>query len=117
LGQKIPLESLEHLFAPVFFSKGFPITASSCCIRASPLSAQFTHATSVASYREPSPPVAVLPTGQNFGRKTQKWPHKNLSGRKKWRPNFLQIFQKMAEKWPNFFAVCSSPRRLDYSQK
>jgi hypothetical protein len=31
----------------------------------------------------------VLPTGRNFGRKTQKWPHKNMSGRKNPRPNFL----------------------------
>jgi hypothetical protein len=42
----------------------------------------------------------VLPTGRNFGRKTQKWPHKNLNGRKNLRPNFWQIFIKMAEKWP-----------------
>jgi hypothetical protein len=31
----------------------------------------------------------VLPTGRNFGRKTQKWPYKNMSGRKNSRPNFL----------------------------
>jgi hypothetical protein len=37
---------------------------------------------------------SVLPTGRNFGRKTQKWPHKNINGRKN--PNFKQIFQK----WP-----------------
>jgi hypothetical protein len=47
--------------------------------------------------------AAVLPTGRNFGRKTQKWPHKNLSGRNNLRPNFWQIIIKMAEKWPNFF--------------
>jgi hypothetical protein len=28
----------------------------------------------------------VMPTGRNFGRNTQKWPHKNLSGLKKLRP-------------------------------
>jgi hypothetical protein len=43
-----------------------------------------------------------LPTGRNFGRKTQKWPNKNLSGWKRQRPNILQIFQKMAEEWQNF---------------
>jgi hypothetical protein len=47
--------------------------------------------------------LTVLPTGRNFGRKTQKWPHKNLSGRNNLRPNFWQIIIKMAEKWPNFF--------------
>jgi hypothetical protein len=47
--------------------------------------------------------AAVLPTGRNFGRKTQKWPHKNVSGRKNPLPNFWQIFIKLAEKWPNFF--------------
>jgi hypothetical protein len=40
----------------------------------------------------------VLPTGRYFGRKTQKWPHKNLSGRKNPRPNFWHICLKMAEK-------------------
>jgi hypothetical protein len=59
----------------------------------------------------------VLPTGRNFGRKTQKLPHKNLSCRKKQWPNFLPIFQKLAEKWPNFFAVCTSHKSLDYLQK
>jgi hypothetical protein len=59
----------------------------------------------------------VLPTGRNFSRKTQKWPHKNLNGRKKWRLNFMQMFQKMAEKWPKFFAACSSHKSLDYEQK
>jgi hypothetical protein len=49
--------------------------------------------------------------------KNTKLAHKNLSGRKKWRANFLQIFQKMAEKWPNFFVVCSSHKRHDYLQK
>jgi hypothetical protein len=39
----------------------------------------------------------VLPTGRNFGRKTQKWPPKNISGRKNQRPNFWQIFRKMTE--------------------
>jgi hypothetical protein len=37
----------------------------------------------------------VLPTGRNFGRKTQKWPHKHISGRKNLLPILLQIFQKM----------------------
>jgi hypothetical protein len=59
----------------------------------------------------------VLPTGRDFGRKRQKWPHKNLSGRKKQRPNFVQIFQKIAEKWPNFFPVCFSHRKLETLQK
>jgi hypothetical protein len=45
---------------------------------------------------------AVLPTGRNFCRKTQKWPQKNLSGRENSRPNFLQNYPKMAEKGPNF---------------
>jgi hypothetical protein len=39
----------------------------------------------------------VLPNGRNFGRKTQKWPHKNFNGRKNLRPNLLPIFSK---KWP-----------------
>jgi hypothetical protein len=59
----------------------------------------------------------VLPTGQNFGRRTQKWPHKNLSGRKKQRLIFLQIFKKLAEKWLIFFvAVCSSHQSKDSLQ-
>jgi hypothetical protein len=62
-------------------------------------------------------PLTVLLTGRKFGRKTQKWPCKNLSGRKKQRPNFLQIFQKIAEKCPDFFAVCSSHQILDCLQK
>jgi hypothetical protein len=41
---------------------------------------------------------SVLPTGRNFGRKMQKWPHKNLSGRNNLRPKFWQIIIKMAEK-------------------
>jgi hypothetical protein len=45
---------------------------------------------------------AVLPTGKNFGRKTQKWQHKNISSRKNPQLNFWQICQKMAEKWSNF---------------
>jgi hypothetical protein len=43
----------------------------------------------------------VLPTGRNFGRKTQKGPDKNLNGGTKQLPNFWPIFQKPAEKWPN----------------
>jgi hypothetical protein len=50
---------------------------------------------------------AVLPTGRNVGRKTQKWLLKNISGQKNRRPNFVQICQKMAEIWPNFFEVFS----------
>jgi hypothetical protein len=30
---------------------------------------------------------------------------------------FCRFFQKLAEKWPNFFAVCSSHKSLDYLQK
>jgi hypothetical protein len=56
--------------------------------------------------------AAVLPTGRNFGRKTQKWPHKNTSGWKKQRQNFWPIFQKMVEKWPNFFTVFSSNKNF-----
>jgi hypothetical protein len=54
--------------------------------------------------------AAVLPTGRNFGRKTQMWPHKNLSGRK----IFWQIYQKMTEKWPNFFEGHLSHKNLDF---
>jgi hypothetical protein len=60
---------------------------------------------------------SMLPTGRNFGRKTKKWPHKNLSGRKKLRPNFWPIFQEMAEKWPNFYSVCTSHKGLNYLKK
>jgi hypothetical protein len=59
----------------------------------------------------------VLPTGRNFCRKTQKWPHKNLSGRENPQPNFLQICQKMAEKGPNFFEVWFSHKILDTLKK
>jgi hypothetical protein len=59
----------------------------------------------------------VLPTGRYFGRKTQKWPYKNLCGRKNQRPNFLQICLEMAEMWPNFFELCSSGKNLDNLQK
>jgi hypothetical protein len=62
-------------------------------------------------------PQPVLPTGRNFGRKTQKWPFKYLSGRKKQRPNFSPISQKMAEKWPNFFGMWTSHKGLDYVKK
>jgi hypothetical protein len=62
-------------------------------------------------------PLPVLPTGRNFGGKTQKWPLKNFSGQKNPRLNFWPIFQKMAEKWPNFFAVCNSYKNLHYLQK
>jgi hypothetical protein len=73
-----------------------------------------TDAPHVLPIRLPKP---VLPTGRNFGRKTQKWPHKNLSGREKLRPNFWPIFQKMAEKWPNFYSVCTSHKSLHYLKK
>jgi hypothetical protein len=49
--------------------------------------------------------IPVFPTGRNFGRKTQKRPLKNMSGRENPRPNILQICLKMAEKGPNFFEV------------
>jgi hypothetical protein len=38
--------------------------------------------------------MVVLPTGRNFGRKKQKWPHKNISGRKNPRLNFSLILFK-----------------------
>jgi hypothetical protein len=47
--------------------------------------------------------LPVLPTGRNFGRKTLKWPHKNMSGWKNPRLKLLKILQKVAEKGPNFF--------------
>jgi hypothetical protein len=56
---------------------------------------------------------SVLPTGRYFGRKTQYWPNKNLSGRKNMRPNFSQICLKVAEKWQNFFEVCSLLKSLN----
>jgi hypothetical protein len=42
-------------------------------------------------------PQSVLSTGRNFGRKTQKWSDKKLSGRTNPRSNFMQIFYKVAE--------------------
>jgi hypothetical protein len=42
--------------------------------------------------------LSVLPTGRNFGRKTQKWSYKNTSGR---------LIKKMVEKCLNFLEVCS----------
>jgi hypothetical protein len=62
-------------------------------------------------------PLSVLPTGRNFGRKIQKWPHQTLSARKSPHTNLLQIFQEMAEKLPNFLEVCFSHKSLDYLQK
>jgi hypothetical protein len=41
-----------------------------------------------------------LPTGRFFGRKTQKGPNKNISGRTNLRPNFGRIFPKRAKKGP-----------------
>jgi hypothetical protein len=61
--------------------------------------------------------LSVLPTGRNIGRKTQKWPHKNISGRKNLRPKYLPIFQKVAEKWPNFLVLGCSLKCLNYWQK
>jgi hypothetical protein len=61
--------------------------------------------------------LPVLPTGRNFSRKTQKGPLKNISGQKNPQLNFWPIFHKMAEKWPNFFAVCYSYKNLHYLQK
>jgi hypothetical protein len=46
---------------------------------------------------------AVLPRGRNFGRKAQKWPKKIWWGRESQGPNFYPIYQKRAEKGPNFF--------------
>jgi hypothetical protein len=43
--------------------------------------------------------------GQNFGRKTQKGPKKIVRGRENLGPNFWQMYQKRAEKVPNFFVV------------
>jgi hypothetical protein len=60
---------------------------------------------------------SVLPRGRNFGRRTQKGPYKNLCGRKNWRPNFLEICQKRAEKGPNFFEDDYSYKKLKYLQK
>jgi hypothetical protein len=47
----------------------------------------------------------VLPRGRNFSRKTQKGPKKIVWGRENLGPNFSQIYQKRAEKVPNFFVV------------
>jgi hypothetical protein len=58
----------------------------------------------------------VLPTGQNFGRKTQKWPYKNLSGRKK-TAEFFADFSKNSRKVAELFSVCFSHKSLDYLQK
>jgi hypothetical protein len=46
---------------------------------------------------------AVLPRGRNFGRKAQKGPKKICWGRENQGPNFCPIYQKRAEKGPNFF--------------
>jgi hypothetical protein len=48
---------------------------------------------------------SVLPRGRNFGRKAQKGPKKIVCGRENLGPNFWQIYQKRAEKGPNFFVV------------
>jgi hypothetical protein len=48
---------------------------------------------------------AVLPTGINFGRKTQSGPTK-ISAAGKFRGRILGRFLKMAEKWQNFFELC-----------
>jgi hypothetical protein len=54
-----------------------------------------------------------LLTGRNFGHKTQKWLHKNISGRK----ICSRIFCSFVKKWPNCFEVCYSHENLDYRQK
>jgi hypothetical protein len=41
---------------------------------------------------------AVLPTGRNFGRKTQKWLLKNISGRKNPRPE--KSAAEFVKNWP-----------------
>jgi hypothetical protein len=46
---------------------------------------------------------AVLPRGRNFGRKAQKGPKKIEWGLENLGSNFWQIYQKRAEKGPNFF--------------
>jgi hypothetical protein len=55
--------------------------------------------------------ATVLPTVKNLRHKTQKWPHENLRGLKTLPPKFLQICQKMPQKWPNFIVVSSSQKR------
>jgi hypothetical protein len=47
-------------------------------------------------------PLSVLPTGRNFGRKIQKWPHQNLSGRKSPHPD-LADFSRNGRKVPELF--------------
>jgi hypothetical protein len=46
--------------------------------------------------------VPSVANRRNFGRKTQKWPQKNISGRENPRPNFMHISQTMAEKGQHF---------------
>jgi hypothetical protein len=46
---------------------------------------------------------AVLPRGRNVGRKAQKGLKKFWQGRESQGLNFLTIYQKRAEKGPNFF--------------
>jgi hypothetical protein len=47
----------------------------------------------------------VLPTGRNFGRKTQKSPYKNLSGRKKQRLNFSDFSKNARKVAEHFYCV------------
>jgi hypothetical protein len=47
--------------------------------------------------------ASVLPTGRNFGRKTQKWPHNNMSGRKKFAAEFFEDFTKSGRKVAELF--------------
>jgi hypothetical protein len=48
---------------------------------------------------------SVLPRGRNFDRKAQKGPKKIRRVRKGQGPNFCPIYQRRAEKGPNFFYV------------
>jgi hypothetical protein len=57
----------------------------------------------------------VLPRGRNFGRKTQKGPKKIVWGRENLGPNFWQIFQKRAEKGPNFSVVWFCTKTVTFS--
>jgi hypothetical protein len=45
----------------------------------------------------------VLPTGRNFCRRTQKWPEKNTSGRRKLRPILHQKGGKSGRKVAELF--------------
>jgi hypothetical protein len=55
----------------------------------------------------------VLPRGRNFGRKIQKGPC--VGPGKYLGPNFLQIYQKRAEKGPNFSVVWFCTKTVIFS--